>query len=104
MPAQVLTLDSIVSDPDVRGGSPVIADTGIRVSDLAAYHTVEGLDPGQLALQFGLDLTDVHAALAYYYRHKPEIDREIRDQAEQANALRQELAARTEVLPKTSPE
>ncbi len=48
MPAQVLPIESVVSDPDIRGGRPVIAGTTLRVSDLAAYHTLAGLTPDQL--------------------------------------------------------
>ena len=74
MPTQVLAIESVVTDPDVRGGKPIVAGTTLRVSDLAAYHMLAGLTPDQLAAQFDLDLSQVHAALAYYFRHKAEID------------------------------
>jgi len=81
MSPKVLTIDSIVADPEIRGGSAIVAGTTLRVSDLAAYHTLAGLDPDQLAAQFELPLDQVHAALAYYYQHKPEIDAELRRNA-----------------------
>ena len=68
-----------------------IAGTTLRVSDLAAYHTLAGLTHDQLAAQFDLDLAQVHAALSYYYRHKVAIDAEIRANAEQADLWRQRL-------------
>ncbi len=83
----------VVRDPEVRGNQPVIAGTTLRVSDLAAYHTLAGLTPGQLSVQFDLDLTRVYAALAYYYEHKTAIDVEIRSNADQAEVLRQLLAS-----------
>lgn len=93
MAAQVLPIESVVSDPEVRGGRPLVAGTTLRVSDLAAYHTLAGLSPEQLSAQFELDLARVHAALAYYYQNKAAIDAEIRSNAEQAELLRQQLAA-----------
>jgi uncharacterized protein (DUF433 family) len=89
--AQVLPIELVVSDPEVRGGQPVIAGTTLRVSDLAAYHTLAGLNPDQLAVQFGLDLAQVHAGLSYYYRHKAAIDSEIRANADQAELWRRRL-------------
>jgi uncharacterized protein (DUF433 family) len=91
--AQVLAIESVVTDPDIRGGKPILAGTTLRVSDLAAYHIFAGLTPDQLSVQFDLDLARVHAALAYYFQHKPEIDAEIRENADQAELWRQRLVA-----------
>jgi uncharacterized protein (DUF433 family) len=93
MAAQVLPIEFVVSDPEIRGGQPLLAGTTLRVSDLAAYHTLAGLTPEQLAVQFDLDLARVHAALAYYYQNKPAIDAEIRSNSDQAEILRQQLTA-----------
>lgn len=93
MAARVLPIESVVSDPAIRGGRPVVAGTTLRVSDLAAYHTLAGLTADQLSSQFDLDLARVHAALSFYYQHKAEVDAEIRANAEQAEVLRQRLVA-----------
>jgi uncharacterized protein (DUF433 family) len=90
---QVLPIEAVVSDPDIRGGRPLVAGTTLRVSDLAAYHTLAGLSPDQLSAQFDLDLADVHAALSYYFRHKADIDAEIQENVEQADLWRQRLVA-----------
>jgi len=71
--------------------------TTLRVSDLAAYHTLAGLSPEQLSVQFDLDLGRVHAALSYYYQNKSAIDAEIRANAEQAEVWRQRLEAQGRV-------
>jgi uncharacterized protein (DUF433 family) len=91
MPAQVLPIECVIRDPEIRGGQPVIEGTTLRISDLAAYHTLAGLSPEQLSVQFDLDLGRVHAALSYYYQNKPAIDAEIRANAEQAEVWRQRL-------------
>jgi uncharacterized protein (DUF433 family) len=98
MTAKVLPIDFVVSDPEVRGGQPLIMGTTLRVSDLAAYHTLAGLTPEQLSVQFDIDLARVHAALAYYYQNKAAIDAEIRSNAGQAEILRQRLTAQGRCL------
>jgi uncharacterized protein (DUF433 family) len=98
VPTQVLAIESVVSDPDIRGGKPIVAGTTLRVSDLAAYHVFAGLTPDQLSVQFDLDLSRVHAALAYYFQHKAEIDAEIRENADQADLWQQRLVAQGRAL------
>jgi uncharacterized protein (DUF433 family) len=93
MTAQVLPIEYVISDPEIRAGQPVLVGTTLRVSDLAAYHILAGLTPEQLSVQFELDMARVHAALAYYYRYKTEIDAEIRANADQAEIWRQRLMA-----------
>lgn len=40
-----------------------------------------------------LTLTDVHGALAYYFRHRAEVDEYLRQREEEAEKLRQEIDA-----------
>ena len=88
---RVLAIETIVSNPAVRGGRPIIAGTGIMVSDIAAYTSFQGMTPDDLAVQLGLTLGQVHAALAYYYDHQAEIDAEIRANRAEAEALLKQL-------------
>src|SRR5258708_21351496 len=83
----VHTIDTIISDPQVRVGQPVIAGTNLRVSDMATSHIYRGLSPEESAVNFGLDLGQVYAALAFYYQHKAEIDQQMRDEAANADRL-----------------
>jgi uncharacterized protein (DUF433 family) len=80
-----MATESVVVNPAVRDGRPVIGGTRLCVSDLAAHHTVAGLTPDQLARQFNLELGQVYAALAYYYQHKDDVDAEIERGAEEAS-------------------
>jgi uncharacterized protein (DUF433 family) len=98
MTATVLTLDLIVSDPAIRSGKPILAGTALRVSDIAAYHVFGGLTPDDLAVQFRLTLGQVYAALAFYYTHRAQIDEEFRANAQEAEALRQQLKAQGRLL------
>ncbi len=85
--ATIHTIDTIISDPQVRSGQPVIAGTNLRVSDVAASHIYRGHAAEELAVNFGLDLGQVYAALAFYYQHKAEIDQQMRDEAANADRL-----------------
>lgn len=92
MTAEVLPIEVIARDPKIRGGSPLVAGTTIRVSDIAAYHLFDGLSPEQLAVQFNLGLAEAHAALSYYFGHRDENDREMRSNAEAAERWRGKVA------------
>ena len=98
MAAIILPIDTIISDPTIRGGKPIIAGTTLRVSDLVAYYVYAGHTPEQLAVGFSLELGQVHAALAYYHLHKSEIDDEIRANAEEAEKWAQEAAKKGRLI------
>jgi uncharacterized protein (DUF433 family) len=89
--ATVLSIDTIVSDPQIRGGRPSIAGRSITVSNIVAGHSSLGMSPEELAVQFKLTLGQVYAALAYYYTHKAEIDEEMRRDQATADRLKIEL-------------
>ena len=72
---KVVDTGHIVIEPDVLGGEPHIAGHHIAVSDAATWSTHHSLSPEEIAHRFHLTLDEVHAALAYYYDHKDEIDR-----------------------------
>ena len=76
----VLTIDTIVSDPKVRGGRPIIAGTTLRVQDIAIGVVGKGYAVDDLLNYYPhLNPAQVYAALAYYYEHRDEIDRQIEE-------------------------
>jgi uncharacterized protein (DUF433 family) len=81
--------DRIVATPGVRGGKPRIAGHRISVSDVAIWHERMGMSPDEIVFEYPtITLSDVHAALAYYFDHRDEVDREIREGEEFAAKLR----------------
>lgn len=68
---------SVVSRPGVMGGSPIIATTRIRVSDVIRHQRLRG--DALLALPF-LTREQVTAALEYYSEHQGEVDQEIEEE------------------------
>ncbi len=93
MVATALNLGLIVSDPEVRKGRPYIAGTGIRVMDIAVAMLFHDQTPGEIADAYDLSLAQVHAALAHYYAHIDEINRDIREQIARANELKEKRVA-----------
>jgi len=78
----------IVSTPEIRGGRPRIAGTGVTVRRIAVWHTM-GLTPQQIADRVGhLTLAQVHAALTYYHANREEVEADLA--AEEAEAIRLE--------------
>lgn len=92
------SIDTIVSDDTIHDGQPIIAGTRLRVSDLAASHIYRGLSPEELASNFALDMGQVHAALAYYFQHKAEIDEQMRLDTEDAEKLLAEFEAQGKLI------
>src|SRR5437879_5558723 len=70
----------IVSTPGTCGGRPRIDGHRITVEDIAIWHERMGMSPDEIvSAQPSTTLSDVHAALAYYYEHRQRIDADIRE-------------------------
>ena len=84
------TLDQHIEiTPGIAGGKPRIAGHRITVQNIAIWHERLGLSVDEIATEYDLTLADVHAALAYYFDHRAEIDRSIEDGEAFAETLRQ---------------
>ena len=64
--------------PDVCGGKPRIAGRRITVHHIAVWHERLGRSADDIAREHHLTLAQVHAALAYYFDNRAEVDAEIR--------------------------
>ena len=57
------------------GGKPRIAGHRIRVQDIVVEYEYWRRDPEEIVYHYpSITLADVHAALAYYYDHREEIE------------------------------
>ena len=75
----VESIDLIYRNPKVRSGRPCIIGTGLRVIDIVMAMQFGNRTPEQMAGDYDISLAQVHAALAYYYENKVEIDDDIRE-------------------------
>ncbi|MEK6304085.1 MAG: DUF433 domain-containing protein [Acidobacteriota bacterium] len=71
--------ERITRTPGVCGGKACIAGHRVRVMDIAIWYEQMGMSPDEIVSQIPtIALSDVHAALAYYYDHLDEIREDIR--------------------------
>jgi uncharacterized protein (DUF433 family) len=90
-----ITLDRHIDiDPAIRGGKPRIADTRITVADIVIMHLRMGQSLEEIAGTYDLDPAAVHAAMAYYYDHREEVDKAIEEDRAFADALRERNPSR----------
>ena len=79
----------IVQDEGICGGQPRIVDTRLKVQLIALEYDRLGWTPDQICdAHPGITLAQVHAAISYYYDHKEDIDRTIREDQEFAERLK----------------
>lgn len=76
--------------PGISGGKPRIAGHRITVHDIAIWHERMGMSADEIAVEYNLTLGDVHSALAYYFDHRDEVDRQIAEDEMFAETLRQQ--------------
>jgi len=90
----VVEIGSLITrTPGLKGGRPCVAGTGVTVKRIVGWHRM-GKDPEEIAAQFGhLNLAQVHAALAWYYANREEIDSDLNIETRDYERLAQEAEA-----------
>ena len=89
----------IESTPGVCGGKPRIAGHRITVQNVVIWHERMGLSADAIADEYGLALSQVYAALAYYYDNRAEVDESIRADEDFVAELKK--GARSKIKEKT---
>ncbi|MEZ5583067.1 MAG: DUF433 domain-containing protein [Candidatus Competibacteraceae bacterium] len=86
----VEVLDRHISiTPDLAGGKPHITGHRITVQNIVIWHEHMGKSADEICAEYNLELAEVYAALAYYFDHREEIDRSIRESNLYVTSLRQ---------------
>lgn len=76
---------------DLRGGVPYLTGTQIKVIEVALDRLAYGWDADEIQRQHPhLSLGQVHSALAYYYDHRDELDRDIAERKRRVDELRKQ--------------
>jgi uncharacterized protein (DUF433 family) len=90
--------EHIVSTKDTCGGAPRITGSRIRVKDVVIWHVHQRMSLEEIITNWPhLTLASVHAALAFYYDRKDEIEAEI----DADEAWYEEMKAKTPSLVQT---
>ncbi len=80
----------IVRSPEIRGGRPRIAGTGVTVRRIVGWYKL-GLTPEEIVNKIPhLTLAQVYAALAYYHANRDEIEQDIAEEEAEADRLERE--------------
>ncbi len=89
--ADTIVLDTIriVSTPGVLSGKPRIEGRRISVQHVAEHYNA-GWPIEEIAEAYDLTPAQIHAALAYYYDHRDEIDQKIKDDNEWIEQIKKE--------------
>ncbi len=65
------------------------------MQDVAGLYERRGLTPDEIVERYpGLTLSDVYAALAYYFDHREQIEQDLADEAELAEEVRKAIPSR----------
>ncbi len=85
----------ITKTSGVCGGKACIAGHRIRVLDIVVWHEKRGGTPDELVDMFpGISLADIHAALAYYFDNRSEIEAELEKETRTAETLQSQFASK----------
>jgi len=80
----------IIHTPEVRGGWPRIAGTGVTVRRIVGWYKL-GLTAEEIVAEIPhLTLAQVYAALAYYHANREEIEQDIAEEEAVAEQLEQQ--------------
>jgi uncharacterized protein (DUF433 family) len=88
--------------PGIAGGKPRIAGRRITVQNIVVWHEQAGMSVDEICAEYQLGLAEVHAALAYYFDHRSEIDLSLKESTEFVELLKKQtpsaLQARLQAL------
>ena len=85
----LLSINLIATNPGIRNGRPHIVGTTLTVADIVIAKVYQMMDVDGIADHYNLPLQAVHAALAFYYEHKAEIDDSIRERRKLAEEMKE---------------
>lgn len=68
-----ITANRIVQTPGTCSGEPRIDGTRIKVRHIAVWHEFMNMSADQIADEYGLELSDIYAALAFFHSNRAEI-------------------------------
>jgi len=91
----VIITERITKSAGIQGGKACIANHRIRVMDIVIWHEDLSMSPDEIVAAYPeLTLSDVHAALTYYFDNVEEIRQDIRRNDDVADQLRTQFPSK----------
>lgn len=84
------TYQYIVKTDGISSGKPRIDGHRITVQNIVIWYEQMGYSVDEIATQYDLTLSEIYAALAYYYDHQDEIHSSIAEDEAFAESVRQQ--------------
>ena len=93
MTTKIIEIGTLINrSPQIRGGRPIIAGTGVTVRRIVSWYKL-GLTPEEILSRSGhpnLDLAKIYAALTYYHANREEIEADLAQEATEVKQFEQE--------------
>ncbi len=84
----------IDSNPKIKGGTPLIAGTGVTVRTIVRWYKL-GLSPEEIAAEYPhLTLSQVYAALAFYHANREDMEAHMAAEEAESEKLEREHVAK----------
>ncbi|MCY7329168.1 MAG: DUF433 domain-containing protein [Saprospiraceae bacterium] len=80
--------EKIILTPVIVGGQPSIAGTRFTVKQIVVWHEYLGQSADEIATNYQLELSDIYAALSWYFDHRDEINLAIQAEEDLVEQLR----------------
>lgn len=80
--------EKIETTPGVVGGQPCIVGTRFTVKQIVVWHEYMGMSADEIATEYNLQLSDIYAALSYFFDHREDVLHSIQAEKDLADALK----------------
>ena len=90
----VMLSDFITKNPDICGGKPCLKGRRVRVQDVAYYSEWCSWSPDRIAESLSLRLSEVHAALTYYFENIEEVRQDMQSATSYAQELKERIPSK----------
>ena len=92
---QTTEIQHITKTPGLCGGRACIAGHRIRVIDIVVLHEMRGHSAHEIVDMYpGITLSDVYAALTYYFDHRQEIEEDFRQEEKWAEWVKANIPSK----------
>jgi|APTNR8051073442_1049403.scaffolds.fasta_scaffold02523_6 uncharacterized protein (DUF433 family) len=86
--------EKIEINPEIVGGQPRITGTRFTVKQIVVWHEYMGMSVDEIAHNYELEPSAIHAALAYYFDNRAEIQKSISEESQLVEQLKKQFPSK----------